>query len=357
MPSALSPPSHAVSSRLEMMKPEILNLDPDGDVVFTLMRYFDYDDISDLDAANGSPSPPKAPATDLKSLTKFNDEEDVCSHEQEVIIRVSSRHLILASSVFRAMLKRKFSESNALHMNGSVEVPLPEDDPDAFLILLNIIHGYFGRVPRTIDFQTFAQISILVDKYDMHEAGQLFSHFWFENLKPDIPKAYTDDIPAWICICWVFNKPEEFKHTTSLALRQGTVEIALGDLPIPSAIVDTINTRRLDALTKIITTLLMHHEDYLQSEHCSFECDALMLGSLTKRLTTLHLLPKCPDPPFNGLCFEAFAYRFKGGMYFPAAQRTSIYYYNHSKCAIPSIDPMLSRCEKQLEGLDLNDYK
>lgn len=82
-----------------------------------------------------------------------------------------------------------------------------------------------------------------------------------------------------------------------------------------------------------------------------------MLGALTKRLRALHLFPNRPDPPFTGLCFEQFAYRFGHGLYFPAAQRTSTYYYEHAKCAIPSIEQTLTTCNDQLAGLELNDFK
>lgn len=152
-------------------------------------------------------------------------------------MRVSSRHLVLASPVFRAMLRRRFNESNVLRTTGSVEIPLPEDDPDIFMILLNIIHGYVRRVPLTIDIQTFAQISILVDKYDIRESVELFAHCWFDKLEPTLPDEYTDDIPAWICICWMFDKPKSFEHTTRLALKYGKGNLRLGDLPIPSSIV------------------------------------------------------------------------------------------------------------------------
>ena len=98
-------------------------------------------------------------------------------------------------------------------------------------------------------------------------------------------------------------------------------------------------------------------DEYLDKEHCSFECDALMLGSLTKRLRTLKLLPHTPDAPYPGLSFEDFNYRFRQGMYFPGAQRTSALYYGHSKCAIRSIDRMLAKCDEQLCGLKLEELR
>jgi len=122
-------------------------------------------------------------------------------------------------------------------------------------------------------------------------------------------------------------------------------------------LLDAINSRRQEALSKLVSTLHSHLEDYLENEHCSFECDSLMLGALNKRLRDLHILPSRPDPPYVGLCFEEFAHRFRHGMYFPAAQRTSTYYYSHSKCAIRSVDQTLAKCEDRLGGLDMEDFK
>ncbi|PGH07768.1 hypothetical protein AJ79_06156 [Helicocarpus griseus UAMH5409] len=359
MPSAITPPTAAVT-KLDRLVPELLNLDPDGDVMLKMTRYLEFEDLSDLgDEVEGTLTqqrPSAAKDTSLKLLGKSRS-DDVLAYEQEVLVRASSRHLILASSVFRAMLQRKFSESNTLNKTGSVEISLPDDDPDAFLILLNIIHGHIRKVPAELDVDTYTQVAVLADKYDVHEAVELFSNFWFDKLKLSIPQTYTEDIPGWICICWVFNRPQEFKHVTRLALRQGKGDLPVGELPIPLSIVEAINSRRSDSLSRIISTLHTHLDDYLENEHCSFECDSLMLGALTKRLRALHLLPHRPDAPYPGLCFEDFAHRFRHGLYFPAAQRTSTYYYSHSKCAIPSIEQLLKKCEEQLDGMELSDFK
>ncbi|KAG5294284.1 BTB domain-containing protein [Histoplasma ohiense] len=358
MPSAISPVIPA-AAKFDRMASEVHNLDPEGDVTLIMTRYLECEIISELvEEVDSAVSKQKvsSDAADAEVLNGAND-NDLITCEQEVLIRASSRHLILASSVFRAMLQRKFSECNALQKNGSVEIRLPADDPDAFLILLNIIHGYMRRVPTEVDIDTYTQIAVLTDKYDVHEAVEIFTNSWFEKLKDAIPKTYTEDIPGWICICWIFNRPQEFKHVTRLALRQGKQNLPLGDLPIPAFVADTIDSQRIDSISRIVSILHVQLADYLEKEHCSFECDSLMLGALTKRLRALHLFPNRPDPPFTGLCFEQFAYRFGHGLYFPAAQRTSTYYYEHAKCAIPSIEQTLTTCNDQLAGLELNDFK
>ena len=122
-------------------------------------------------------------------------------------------------------------------MTGRVEIPLPEDDPDALLILLNVIHGHMRKVPLNVDLHTLTQLAILVDKYGILEGVEIFTNVWFSNLKHEIPQTYTEDIPSWICICWVFGKPEEFKQTTRLALRQGRENLPAADIPIPTSVV------------------------------------------------------------------------------------------------------------------------
>ncbi|EAS35997.3 uncharacterized protein CIMG_01351 [Coccidioides immitis RS] len=345
MPSTLRTPSPIAVKpvKCEDNAPDIYRLDPDGDITLVLTRYVTYVDEDEA-------------MLDIKTISAAKRQEDDLV-EEEVVFHVSSRHMILASPVFRAMLQRKFSESNTLQLTGSVEIPLPDDDPDAMLILLKIIHGHMRKVPLRVDLITLVQLAILIDKYDVHEVVELFSNFWFDNLKSTIPEKYTDDIPAWICICWVFDRPNEFRKTTRLALREGKQAVPSDELPIPQSVVEAINSKRQEVLHKLVTTLYGHIDDYTENEHCSFECDALMLGSLTKRLRALKIFPHRPDPPYAGLCFEEFDYRFRQGMYFPGAQRTSAYYYEHSKCAIRSLDTTLLKCEEKLSGLDMCDYK
>lgn len=135
------------------------------------------------------------------------------------------------------MLQRRFNESNVLRRTGSVEIPLPDDDPDAFLILLNIIHGRIRKVPLQVDLQMLTQLAILVDKYEIHECVEMFTNFWFAHLQPTIPDKYTEDIPSWICISWVFGKHDEFKTATRLLLHERREALPMGELPIPISVV------------------------------------------------------------------------------------------------------------------------
>lgn len=66
----------------------------------------------------------------------------------DIHMLVSSKHMMLGSSVFAAMLQHSnFKEGRTLQSTGRVEVPLSEDDPIAFIILLNAIHGRTRKIP------------------------------------------------------------------------------------------------------------------------------------------------------------------------------------------------------------------
>ncbi|KAM0500862.1 hypothetical protein ACHAP8_004579 [Fusarium lateritium] len=92
--------------------------------------------------------------------------DDGSSTQMEFL--VSSRHLSLASPVFRAMLESKFKESQ-LNEQGLYEVQASEWDAEAFVILLDIMHGHHRDVPKRISAEILSHMAIIVDYYSCHE--------------------------------------------------------------------------------------------------------------------------------------------------------------------------------------------
>jgi hypothetical protein len=84
-----------------------------------------------------------------------------------------------------------------------LELPLPNDDPDAISILLDVIHGH-TKVPRKVDFELLIHISILVDKYQLQEVVEVFSDGWIQVLDQEVPASLTVDLIPWLYIFWVF---------------------------------------------------------------------------------------------------------------------------------------------------------
>ena len=186
------------------------------------------------------------------------DESESEPEHQQIRFRVSSKHLTLASSVFKAMLAREFKEGATLRSTGTIDLHLPDDHPAALLICLNIVHGDSKKVPRKVDLRMLAEIAIIVDKYELHNAVGIKSYLWIDCLKDSIPQSFNEDLLRWICISWVFKCTVEFRESTRIAEQQSVfnVEEEMEDnLPIPDSVISklllsslrsTLNTFRRD---------------------------------------------------------------------------------------------------------------
>jgi len=245
---------------------ELYVLDPHGDVLLKLVRQPE-DDSSESSASSVSdpPSPPNEEAPipegepnsgDAIEIQDIIPDADLQNGEEEtpseadatsveylidVHIRVSSRHLILASPTFRSMLGPDFEEGQSLQKSGYADLALGDDDPDAMLILLQIIHFQIRKVPRHVDIDTLTKLSVLIDYYHMHEVMELFSDMWVENLaKEGLPMVHGAEAMRWLWISWVFGKGREFR-AVSRVIEQGCDETLEEDvdemLPIPGVII------------------------------------------------------------------------------------------------------------------------
>ena len=219
-------------------------IDPEGDVVLILSaRQSDCTKLpfSELKGGINSESESTLSTTTPSNSPKSGSMLYVADIAPlgESRVRVSSKHLMLASSIFKAMLGNGFREGADLSLSGELKLPLPEDDPIALVILLDVIHGRLKRVPRQLDLGLLTKVSILVDKYQLHEAVELIAEVWIDSLKTSIPRSYSQDLVPWICITWVFNRPDEFRSLTEIAERETVSlfeELVAEWLPIPSSV-------------------------------------------------------------------------------------------------------------------------
>jgi hypothetical protein len=160
---------------------------------------------------------------------------------QEVQMRVSSKHLILASATFGAYLgSDKFAEGRTLQTKGNVVVRLYDEDPDAMTILLHIIHGQTRKVPRQVSLEMLSKLAFVVNHRQMHEAVELFSDSWIENLKRDsLPGRYTPEVLSWLFIFWVFRKEDDFRNMSQILERESdhSLEDKADAGPVPASII------------------------------------------------------------------------------------------------------------------------
>jgi hypothetical protein len=241
------------------MAVELYMCDPNGDLLLIMSRRVPSDSESENDEAptvvqdvNQSASEENivtsqsdgdnAETSDVASLEfKWESESDFTTVDCHFL--VSSRHMILASSVFKAMLQGDFREGLTLRATGELELPLPEDDPDTFRILLDIIHGHNRKLPRQVDLLVMVKLTILVDKYQMLERVEIFSDMWIDGLqcrKNALPKYLNHEVLVWLAISWVFNKADPFRQVTQILAMEGGADMGgelLQLLPIPDRII------------------------------------------------------------------------------------------------------------------------
>ena len=159
---------------------------------------------------------------------------------EEVSIRyyVSSRHLMLASPMLkRALLKDGFAESRRDGTDGLYHVEASDWDPEAFLIVLRIVHGRNKQVPREVTLEMLAKIAILEDYFNFGQALDPFTDIWIERLaKTPIPAVCCRNVVLWVWVAWVFDIEKQFLEATATAIQQSTDSFPTLGLPIPEII-------------------------------------------------------------------------------------------------------------------------
>jgi hypothetical protein len=99
----------------------------------------------------------------------------------------SSEELIGASTVWKnAIVSRQ-------------KVDFTDHNPEAVLILLNIVHSKFDEVPRKLSYRLLYDVAILVDKYDCIRAVKSFVDSWFDSGE-DADKHGKDGHEGWLFI-------------------------------------------------------------------------------------------------------------------------------------------------------------
>ena len=173
--------------------------------------------------------------------TEQDMKEEKTASSDSVTFRVSSRHLILASPVFKAALTGGWKEADA--SNGELQISAEDWDTKAMTVVLNAIHGHYRRVPTMVTLEMLAKIAIIVDYYAVHEAMQLLGPIWIDHLRKSLPTTAQSkrDIASWICISWVFGDAGIFMHVTQVAIQHGDGDMTSLEFPIPSSVIGEIH--------------------------------------------------------------------------------------------------------------------
>ncbi|UNI22369.1 hypothetical protein JDV02_008265 [Purpureocillium takamizusanense] len=281
-------------------------IDPDGDIILKLTHpnapFAVWPKAQDEKVASNG----QRDATDDPKADGIHDvgetPEGGSEPASEVDFRLSSRHLILASSYFKSMLCGPWKEGKT---NGSEPrvVTAESWDQDALLIVMNVIHGRNKRVPREVDFETLAKIAVILDYYQCHEALEVFTDMWLRSLKhaAPLPTAYGRDAVLWLHIAHVLSDDGTARAITKMMQCELDQPLFTLGLPIPASVGDRLEAFRIQSVDYLLTQ--MHTElDCLARQAwstCSPECDLMRLGALTSMLV-LHNSLSRPTLPFHG---------------------------------------------------------
>ncbi|CAF3501202.1 unnamed protein product [Fusarium graminearum] len=327
------------------------DIDPRGDIDFILnspnkQKIFD----GDSDHVFENPSL-------VGRYAVFNIEEEdgqetyIDNPKNFVRMRVSSRHLILASRTFRTMLEGPWKECLAVaskNQSGPVLIETSDWDAAALAIVLDAIHGRYQDIPKHVGIGLMTRIATIVDYYECHECLQLISDIWMADIwgKNEVPDTFCKSSLLWLYTSWVFSKPN-IMDLMSRVLLQDTLDpshINLKDLPL-GQILEKIGNKRQELIGKLITELDGFRRELSVKNSCPMgdsDCSALMLGTLTRKQHNLGLLFPSPVAPYRD---HSLSRLFSGAKAF-----CSIRPYSHCSCTIARrLWPVIEKIQKDME--------
>ena len=128
-------------------------------------------------------------------------------------------------------------ESTTLRSEGRVDFPMQDEDPDAMLIIMHIIHGRTHQVPRSVSLDLLTKIATSVDYLECLDLIEPFADGWINALKKGAAATYSKALIQWLCVSLIFRKENLFAALTRTAIRQAKGPIQTLGLPIRDSIV------------------------------------------------------------------------------------------------------------------------
>ncbi|KAK8159925.1 hypothetical protein BC567DRAFT_167590 [Phyllosticta citribraziliensis] len=119
------------------------------------------------------------------------------------------------------MLNGHFKESQASPPGEQREVALPDDDPTALKILLDIAHLRFKLVPATLDFPVLLKVTVLTDKYDATRLIRPWATSWINAAQHLVVRPGYEE---WLWIAWELGQRHTFNNLTNHLVRTARLE-------------------------------------------------------------------------------------------------------------------------------------
>ncbi|KAI0969669.1 hypothetical protein F4678DRAFT_480846 [Xylaria arbuscula] len=177
----------------------------------------------------------------------------VCS---KALARASPFWDKLLYGVFREGKRRSTQDDNS-----EWTIDLPEDDPEAMEVLLNIIHGRFDAVPKyhkNSAIPDIYEISVITDKYHMTHMIRPWARKWARSALYSIkfnPKEWQwTNVHKRLWISWELGDRAAFEKNAKRLLWESSDQFDLRDDSIlkPPEIYEIIERTRLETLKALL---------------------------------------------------------------------------------------------------------
>ena len=178
----------------------------------------------------------------LAGSTIVLGKEIPASGKSTLRVRTSSKVLAEKSLVFKTMLTNgTMAESLALAAQSHVEIPLLEEEPEMFLLVLDAMHGRPPQGLHVDNLDLLVSLTLVVDRWQCPNALKSFVQ---NCTKCSGPTAWCKDVVPWLWIAMVRGLGSEASALASIAIMDSTRPIDLEldneyDVPISERVIST----------------------------------------------------------------------------------------------------------------------
>lgn len=130
------------------------------------------------------------------------------------------------------MLSRHFSEGAKLAAtSAAIEIPLPDDGPEAMTLICHVLHFRHNSVPATLNTDELLNVGILADKYAFTEAMKPTARWWLDTYKKVMEDSTPDVLRFLVAVGLYFEDDVLCRDAAHrlLLITKGEITIPDGD--------------------------------------------------------------------------------------------------------------------------------
>ncbi|PQK14208.1 hypothetical protein BB8028_0004g11380 [Beauveria bassiana] len=250
----------------------------------------------------------KNPAGDVNDEESHGDDAEI---QPEHKFLVSSHILRHASQVFRKDLDPSGPwRQPEIQPDGLRHKNLDGFDPKALKHVLDLIHFRNDRVPDKLEMEELAEVAVIVDYFQCHEAMRFVVKSWIreDRIKEVIDEAQPGrPLFLWLLIAYVFGIDAITNAAAKTIIENNRGPFDSMELPFSESITSRMNNARETIIQRLLENIYQF-KDTLSTDKvsecnpfCEPVCEILALGGLQRKLCSTGLYPR-PEKPFYGVC-------------------------------------------------------